>query len=312
MAFGLGEVLGTLVGQLTSGEGGKGKYQRVTDLYEQIAQPDFDFRSISPQELELVAEYLPETYEARVPEEVALGQDAPDVRSEQVRALEHLARIREEGLPVAERLAAQDQQQALQQAHRQATEAALSRLAERGRLGGGAEVAARMAAGQQSANLARGMGSDLAQQAIANRLAAIQASGGAAGALRAQDFGQSAQNAETINRFNFGVSQALTQARRDAAAARNQGRLYNVGTRQALADYNVENRQGTEEANLARQNALRQQAFQNRFAAASGQAGALGGQGDFEERRRQERIDLARMGGKAADQLGGFIAGQFF
>jgi len=170
------------------------------------------------------------------------------------------------------------------------------------------ELAARMAAGQESAELARGQGADLAQMAVGNRLQAIADSGQLAGQVRGQDQQQRMANSEMINRYNLAVTGRQTDAAANAAQAQNQGQLYNLGERQRIADTNVSNRYGTAQYNQANQNSLKQNQFGNQLARASGQANALQHKAKGQDAKLDQRIGLGRGLGRAVGDFAGLAA----
>ena len=302
---GLGGAIGGLIGYALAGQGGKGEFEEIVRLWRAIQDPAFDFRSLTPPQLRVVAELSPEIYEARVPHEVKLAVDSPETRAAQMRSLGYLEQVREEGLPLQDRLRAQELQREVARENRNAQMQVFRNLAERGRLGGGEELAGRMIANQQGAELSRGFGIDLAQMAIKNRLRGAMAAGSLGGQIRGEDIALSSRNADAINRFNEFVATLGTQAARDAALARQQAQGYNVGQRQRVADTNPLLRYETEQANLDRQNRLRQALFSSQLARAGGLEGALGGLGGFKERRRAERIALGQAVGEGVGGAAG-------
>ncbi len=278
VASGAGAGIGSAIGGLAAFamDGGiPDEYDEIIKLYRDLEVPDFDMRSLTPAQLRVVGDVSPEVYSAIIRGEAATPQDSPEVRAEQMGALRHLADVRREGLPLSERLAAEDMQRAIAGEFRRNNQSVMRNLAERGRLGGSAERQARLQANQSSGELARGAGSDLARMAVGNRLNAAYGAGELGGRIRSQDIALSDAKAGHINRFNAMASQLLTQAARDAAGSRERANYYNVGNRQRVADTNEQSRYSTERDNLNRQNALRDQRFANETQRIGGLAGAL-------------------------------------
>lgn len=301
--------LGSLFGLLgLAGEGGEDRYRQAINVFATLSDPNFDARALTAPQLEVIREVAPQVYDAVIAQQVALPEDSPQVRGEQMAALQQLAQVRQEGLPIAERAAAQDQQRALASEYTRAQEAVLRNLAERGRLGSGTEVAARMVGNQGGSELARGMGSDLARQAVLNRLAAAYGAADVGGRLRSQDLALSESRSNTMNRFNEFVSNLQTQAARDAATARGAAEAYNVGNAQRVADTNALAAYDVAQQNLNRRNDLEAQRANYALQRAAGQSGALGNLADLQERARSERIlAIDRLGQSAGGLLGGLL-----
>lgn len=309
---GIGGAIGGIIALATQ-KGLPRELREIISLWRNLQRPDFDMSQLTAPQLSVVAEVAPQFYDAFIQGEVAVPEDQPGIRGAQVRALDQLERVRQEGLPLSERLAAEDQQRALATEAMRTQGSILRQLAERGRAGGGTELALRMAGAQQSSELARGMGSDLAQQAAQNRIQAAYGVGELGRGIRAQDIALSEAKAQHINRFNEMVSQLRTRAAMDAAAARERAQAYNVGTRQRIADTNPFARYETSLANLTRRNQLRQQAFGNEVTRLGGLSGALQEKANAEiarEMARQQNITAIGQGvGSAAG--GAFDLGLF-
>lgn len=314
---GYGKMAGSILGGAAvlagaGGEGGREYYREALSLWRKLQTPNFDYRTLSPPELRMVAEMFPETYEAVVPEEVKLPEDSPELRSSQARALAEMEQVAEEGIPLEDRLAAEGAGREMMGVRRAGEQAAMADLRRRGRAGGAAEIAARLAGGQQAANLSRDLGSDLARESLRRRLAAVQASGDMAGAMRQQDIGLSSRRADVANQYNRFLAELQTRAARDAAAARQGAQAYNVGERQRVADTNVLNKYATSLENLNRQNQLREAQFGADVRKTTGLTGALGGYGDYKERQRREREEAIMGLGEGVGELAGTAAGSYF
>lgn len=229
--------------------------REAMELLARVREPNFDFRQLTPAQLQVVSQWDPEFYEAVVPDEVKLIAESA-ARSDQIGALEAVKQIAAEGLPLADRLAAERSTDAIAQEATRAQDAILENLAARGRLGGGAEVAARMV-GDQSLSQMRGeMGRGLAEEALQRRLAALGQQAGMAGDIRGQDFARSARNADLINNFNQYVANVKTRQAQNRADLLNRQREYEAGERQRVSDFNRLEAADTEAENLQRWNAL--------------------------------------------------------
>lgn len=274
MVLGLTSILGGAGGILggglilggVTGEGGKSKLQRALNFVKRIEiDPGFDFTKLTPEDLQVVAEFFPNFYEAEVPDEVKVANDSPELRGSVVRGITHLEEVARTGLPLGERLAAQEQGRRIARESGRVQGGILENLRRRGRAGGGTELQQRMAAGQAASEFGRGLGSDLAQQAVQNRLNATQQAATLAGGLRQQDINLSQGQADSVNRFNEFVSQLMTQAARDNAAAQERAQAFNVGNRQRVADVNVSERNRFALGQQSREDLLLQQIKDNEF-----------------------------------------------
>jgi hypothetical protein len=294
-----------------AGKGGERERKKLVELWTKLQLPNYDLRALDPEELQLVAEYFPNVYEAHIPDEVKTVQDSPELRNAQMRGLSYLERVRDEGLPLEENLAAQEAQRSLAQGSRRIQEGAVRNLQERGRAGGGAEVAARMMGAQQSNELARGMGTDLARQAVMNRLQAASTAGNLAGDIRAQDVNVSGQQADAVNRFNQWVSQLKTGAAQYGADARNQAQGYNVGTKQRVADVNTMNRQEMAQRNQEYSNAMRNQGFSDQLKRLAGLSDAYQGLGQYKDAQQAARAKAIYSLGQGVGRAAGGAFGGF-
>lgn len=252
-----GGILGA-VGGLTNlfGQGGMNEYEEAARIIEAVKDPNFDISQLTPAQLAIVAQLEPALYQARVPEEMRNIVERPEVMQAQMGALKGWEKIAQEGLPEEDRLLANEAQRAMATEHRRGVEATLRNLAERGRLSGGAEIAARLGASQQVADLGRDLGSDLQRAAIQNRLAALAQSGQLSGEIRGQDIESTARSADIANRFNQYIADTLNQASRFNAEQQMRSNQWNAANVQDTANRN---------AMMAYQNRARNQEYANQM-----------------------------------------------
>jgi len=181
-----------------------------------------------------------------------------------------------EGLPLQDRLLGDEAQRAVASEFERANAGIMTNLAQRGRAGGGTEIAARLAASGAGAELARGLASDLARESIQNRLMGMREAGGMAGDIRGADAQTAALNAEMTNRYNQFLASLQTGAARDAAGARERAQQYNVGQAQRLSDANILGGYQSRLGERGRLDDLQDRLFQARMGKIQGQTGALG------------------------------------
>ena len=178
------------------------------------------------------------------------------------------------------------------QADRGRREAILQNLGARGMSGSGQELLAQLSSSQAASDRSSQAGLDVAGQAQARALQAIQNQGTMAGNLRSQDYGEQQQLAaakDAISKFNAGNSMAGNLAN---AASQNQFALqqanmnqnaqqFNAGAQTDAAKYAQANKQDIANQNVGvrnetqqRRDALPQQNFANQNTIAAGKAGA--------------------------------------
>lgn len=310
---GLGSSIGGLVGGIAvlggaAGKGGKKEHKQALEIWKQLQTSNFDFSSLSPPELQILAEQTPELYQAVVPEEfkqIATGA----TRANQLTSLAQLEQIGREGLPTEDRLAAQQAAQAVTSAAGASRADALRALAARGQLNSGDEIQAQLAGNQQAANLAANLGTNLAREAAMRRMSGIQAAGQEAGAIRSADESTAAQNAAIANRYAELFSGLKTQEAQQNAAARQAAQNYNVQTRQQTGNANVANAYGTQLENLNRQNALRSQQFTQNLAKTQGLSGAYNALAAYKDALQQQKAQAIQNTGSGAGGAIGSIAG---
>ena len=295
---GIGSAIGGIVNLVGgAGKGGEEYYRRILELYQDVEGPEFDYSDLPPSILRQMAQQSPELYDAGIESDPMLAQDSGPLRDQLGQNINYFEGIRDEGLPLSEKLRQQELQNIFRREQKNTTEGALRKLARQGRRGPGTVSALHAASGQQAADSGRGYAADLIQQEARSRMHAADAIGRQGGALRSQDIGLSAERANQFNRFNEFVSNLKTNAALNNASARERAQAYNVGTAQRIGDENVFQASNAALSNLNRRNRLRQDAFQNEMQIIGGQADALsqmGGGADSQQASRQESIsDLA-------------------
>lgn len=303
---GLGGAAGGLL--VLAGAGGKGgdrERKQALNVWKKLQLSSFDMRALSPPELQVFSTAFPELFQEVVagsPPEIA---DSPEVRRVSIQNLQRLNQVAQEGLPTMERLAAEQAQRRVAQASGRAQEQVLRDLAERGRLGAGDELSARLAAQQQSQNLAAIQGSDLAQQAIANRVGATGQAAQLAEGIRAQDIGRRATQESLMARYNQMASELGTQRAMANAQARERAQMYNVGVKQHVGEQNEQAKYQAALENLQRQNALRGASFGQSLAKTQGVSNALTDMANWKDQIRMNREKALVQTGQGIGQIGG-------
>jgi hypothetical protein len=307
------DAVGGLIGGIAvaagaAGKGGAKEHKKAAQVWEKLQLSNFDFRSLDAPELRVLAEQMPEIYQAVVPAEFQQIAES-GARADQVGALGQMQAIAREGLPVEDRLAAQEAGRAVTSTAAAAQEDALRRIAARGQLGSGDEIQAQLAGAQQGSNLARDLGSDLARQSALRRMSAIGQAGQMAGQLRAQDTSRAAQNAAIANRYAELFSSMKTQEAQDAAQSRQAAQNYNVGTRQQIGNANTANAYSTALENLNRQNALKNQQFGQQVTKTSGLSSAYNALAAYKDAMQQQKANAIVGAGESGGGIGDSLLG---
>ena len=105
---GAGRGLGGLIGLLDKGRGGKRYDKDILELYGDLDLPEYVIKDLIAAQIPLTGLMSPEQWEAALPGDPSLIADSPEMRAEQVQAISGLREISEEGLPEADRLAAEE------------------------------------------------------------------------------------------------------------------------------------------------------------------------------------------------------------
>jgi len=271
---GLGGSIGGLIGLADKSRGGKRYTKDILDLYRNLQLPEFDTGDLAPAQIPLTGLQDAQQFEAALPGDASLISDSPEMRAEQLQALEGLQQISEEGLPEADRLAAEEGARAMRGALRSGEETQIQNLRRRGRLGGGGEISARAVGGRLASELGRGLNVDLQREALQRRLQALRDYGGAAGAVRGQDVGSQNINADALNRFKMFAATNQQQTAAQNAMERARVEQYNVQTPQQLAQQNQLLNYQNAQYNQSYQNQLQGQDYQNQLQQAGGMANA--------------------------------------
>ena len=277
---GIGGAIGGIAALAMGGDTGTGEYKKAVKAWEQLRLSNFDYTSISGQDLALVAQYFPEQYNAVVPKDVQLAVDSQFGRAGEMGALAGMQDIAA-GDPTADRISARIAGEEFGGQLSRSQNNITSDLAQRGRLGGGEEIAARIAGNQASTDYASKMANQLAQAAMARRMEALTGSSQIANRLRSGDINLSQSNADAVNNFNMqraGIQNAASQWN---AGQQNQAGMYNTQQKQNVANANVNRRNVEQQQNIQYPNELRDKEYSQALAKVQGTAGAyqaLGGQ----------------------------------
>jgi hypothetical protein len=257
--------LGDLLGGLLGGSAGKDEMQKSTQLQrDAIARLEaIGIPTIEAQRIALETPQLVDLLEAEV-----LGPSAmenvsvdPRLRQAQMSALEQMSGLADQGLGAEDRAAFNELRRAAAGQAQAQAQSVLQNAAAQGTLDSGATLAAQLAAGQASADRMSQEGDRLAAQAAAARRQALMSKADMSSQMSQQDF----------------------QRQSAAAQARDAISQFNTQNRQNVAGTNLANRQSIENQRAATRNqqemynkGLLQQDFQNRMSKATGVTGQMG------------------------------------
>lgn len=307
---GIGAV-GGLIGNLAvlggaAGKGGERELEEAAQIWRDLELSNFDFTAIPPAKLRIVAEYMPQVYEALVPDEVKTISDSPELREAQIRGVQRMEQIGQEGLPLADKLAVDEISRGAAKEGERARMNALRTLGAKGQYSSADELMAALAGEQTAAESARSLGAGAIRESLARRPQAIAAAANMAGATRGQDADVQGRNAQIINAFNAMVANMRTQAGRDAAGSRERAGFANAGERQRIADTNTLGNVEAARRNQEYGNLLKGEEFGQRVQKNTGLTGALGNlsRGKYAEQAAKAQ-SLRSLGGSAGGGAGG-------
>lgn len=287
-------------------EAAKGMAAKGAAAFQGIDIPTIDEQRINLLPSELVGEYNPLLEMAKdelgpsAMEDISVDQQLAEA---QKKSLEGISEIAEGGLTDADIAAAREMNRMVDRSNTARQKAILNEMAQRGVLGSGMELAARLAQQQDTAEQAAAAGDRLTQQAQSRALAALGQQGTLAGQIRGQEFGEQSDVArarDAIDQFNT-VNRMNVQQRN--IAAQNAAQQANLAARQAQADQAAALRNQQEMYNRQ----LQQQQFQNQMQRASGLAGQYQAQAqNAMAAGNQQAQQIGAIGGAIGNIAGAF------
>lgn len=245
---------------------------RVAALYNNLELPSVEDMSIQSEQGQIVGEYNPllEQLLSLQPSAMEGIDVSPEYKDLQLQALRKMAGVGEDGLDEGDEAAFRQMQRKIAGEAQAQQAAILNNMAQRGTLGSGMELAARLQGSQAAMDRLSSSGDQLTQDARSRALQALSQTGSMAGSLRGQDFEEQeriARAKDAINQFNVQNQQQL-QGRN--ISEQNRAQLANLQARQAMANANMQLRNQDQMFNKG----LLQQDYQNRLQKLGGQTGA--------------------------------------
>lgn len=301
--------IGQATGLIADPDAGSGAFaeadalaRRAVAELEKLGVPSIEAQKIALKLPEVVGQLEAEQLDTSAFEDII---EDPALRENVLKAIQGTEELAETGFGSEDR-ARLDAMRRAAQADEQARQASiLQSFAERGALGSGSELAARLSSAQGTADRASQAAIDLAAQGQAQRRAALGDLASMSGNLRAQDL----------------------QKEQRAAAARDQFAQFNALQRAGVAQQNLAQQQAiaNQRTNLQNQQqqynkGLIQQDFQNRLQKATGVSGQVQNLAQTQMQRGQQQAAAAQAGaagtrglltGAATLGLGAYKAGMF-
>lgn len=314
-----GGALGLLGGLFSGGKSEEQKAQEAA--IEQLRQIEIatpEERRIILQKLEEIGQLTPEMLEA-----IELGPTAyeavttdPALRQAQMDALARYQRkVAEGGLDLEDRAALEEIKRETARAARGQEEAILQNMAQRGMGGAGAELAARLAGSQASADRASQLGLNVAAQAQRRMAENIANQAGLARNIQSDElarFQQLAQARDIRDRFNVQNRQTVQASN---VQAQNLAKQQNLDYKRRIAEANIDaaNRQAVIDRQ-ARLDYLKDKADKSRSIA--GQGIQVGAASDASKKASDEGLAsvIGGVGGvlKEGTKEGGILTKKFW
>lgn len=256
------------------GNSGQDFLNKAYGEYNQLTPPTAEELQYQVQQLQLQGIITPQQADAIMQDPSLMAEviGSPEAKAAQMQALSQLQGIsREGGMTAEDKANLAEIQGKNAAAERGSREAIAMNARERGISGSGIDMVNQMLNEQGSAGNQNLQGLEVAKQAQARALAAIQASGQLGGQIEGQQFGEESSKAtaqDAINKFN-------------AANKQNVG-LTNVATNNAAQEANLREKQRISDTNVALANqkaqadaAAKQLAYENQLKKVAGKTGTL-------------------------------------
>jgi len=272
----LASVAATVIGGLVGQNQAAGAAKQAEDAAKRAAAA---YSNIKLPELERLAleEYLlTGQYNPLLEQSLDLGPSAleqvqvdPRLRQNQMTALQAIADKSQTGLSQADLAAFELARRNSNQAEQSRQQGILQNLAQRGQGGSGAEIALRAMSSQEAADRQALQDLDMAGRQEQARLGALEAMSQMSGNLRSQDYGEQSNLAaarDAMAKYNVMNKQDIGQRN---VANQNLAQQQNLGNRQRISEQNVGLRNQQQQFNKG----LNQQQFQNELSRAGGIAG---------------------------------------
>ena len=291
--------------------------QKAYDAFASVKTPELASLQVQLDKQVQQGTLTPEQAEVQLLKSNAFNniQTDPSLGAAQHQALEGLQEVAGQGgMTAIDKARMQDITDEQNATARGRLGAIQSNANERGVGGSGLELASALQNEQSAADRASKQGTDVAANAQARALQALQASGQMASGMEAQQYGEQAQKAGSQNAIDKFNNQTLNANNLYNTQQANAAQQANLGEKQRVADTNVAigNQQQTHNA------AANQTLFDDNAQKAAGEAGIFTGWANNAQANKDKEIgaDQALFGGAVnagakagATAIGGPVAG---
>jgi hypothetical protein len=254
---------------------------KMMDLINQMQEPDFDTRMITPEQYKVAAKYVPEIasfIEEQNPELVkASSEGAVRGREAQLAALDKLRNLGDTGEDTQSQIMRQQAIRDAQIANQGAQGRIQQNMNQRGVGGSGMELVSSLLAQQGAAQATQQSSENAAMQAYQRRLDAMRDSAALGGDIRDSDIDMESRNAGILNDYNSRVAAAKRSYGQNVADTRNQAQQDNIANKQRVMDANVGLKNTTRQGHQDMINDIRQREYNNAADKVSMQTGQYQG-----------------------------------
>ena len=240
--------------------------KRIQDIVENLKDPTYDISKITPQDYKVVGKFVPQaipTIEEANPKIISQTKDMQEGRSAQMDAIRYMRGIAASGQdPIAEMDRLKGARQSAMEANTQNQNIAAGMQ----RRGIGDSAMQMGLQGQQAGNAAYNTamsGEQAARDALSRRMGASQEAAGIGAQVQSQDQSLEAQNANIINGFNQRMSERRQQLANINTGNINQANANDLANQQSIANMNTQQTNQAAINQQAKENAAKQQEYQN-------------------------------------------------
>lgn len=284
-----------------------GLAQQAASGLQNIDIPSIQSQVLQLQQIQSAGQLTPEQEQTLQQGQSVLNsyQQSQPAMQAQLGALKQLQAIASAGGLTPQDMAQLNQAETQVNNQEQSNRGAITQnYAQRGMAGSGTQLAAELAGNQAATQAASTQGFNVAAQAQARALAAIQSAGSMGNSIENQNFGEASTKAQAQNAINnFNTANAQNVEGQNVART-NYAQQYNLGTQQQLNQANtaIANQQSAYNTGLQEQN------FNNQITKQTGVANALNKQGSVATQGGQTEANVLSGLGQAGAKLGTAVA----
>lgn len=232
----------------------------------QLADANFDYSKLTPQQFQLVGTYAPEAAEYIAEENPTLIQGsaaAKEGRQAQLDTLRQIQQIARGGDNYPLRSLFEQANQASQAEAQQRAQATMQDAQRRGMGNSGMTFAAMLQGNADSMAGGAAASRDEALAAYNARRDALTQAASLGGDIAASEYGIEQSNADILNSFNQRTTRAYQDYLNNRANLQNEAKLTNLQNAQNIANQNVSQNNQAQQWNISNNNQLAQQNYNN-------------------------------------------------